>query len=135
MLGALQELTKTTEERITALNALAEHVTHKAKALESQKHTVERAVVEANRLNELVWAMDSQVQKLTEGQKQITRTEEMLARIEKLAQETGGQLDLASKAKEEFGREIGRLQKDSNSLAESIGAHVERLAVEKREFE
>ena len=51
----LQELSETTEQRLAALNALAEHVSHKAKALETQKHTVEHAVVEATRLNEMVW--------------------------------------------------------------------------------
>ena len=54
----LQELSKSTEDKLTALNALAEHVTQKAKALEGQKHAVERAVVEANRLNEMVWSME-----------------------------------------------------------------------------
>jgi chromosome segregation ATPase len=133
-LAPLQELTKSTEERLAALNALSEHVSHKTKALESQKHTIERAVVEANRLNEIVWAMDVQIQKLTEGHKQIGRTEEMLDRIEKLAQATTGQLHPATKTKDEFTGEIGRLQKDSASLAASIGTHVERLSVEKKEF-
>ena len=50
-LAELQELTKTTDERMTSLNALAEHVGQKIKALENQKHTVEHAVVESNRLN------------------------------------------------------------------------------------
>jgi chromosome segregation ATPase len=57
----LQELSKTTEKRLTSLNALAEHVSHKAKALETQRHTVEHAVVEATRLNEMVWNMDAQI--------------------------------------------------------------------------
>ena len=70
-LAQLHELSKNTEERLTSLNALAEHVTHKTKALESQKHTIDRAVVEANRLNELVWSMDAQIAKLNEGSKQI----------------------------------------------------------------
>ncbi len=52
---------------MTGLNALAEHVNQKIKALENQKHTVERAVVESNRLNEMIWAMDVQINKLNEG--------------------------------------------------------------------
>ncbi len=74
----LQELSKSTEEKLTWLNSLAEHVAQKSKALESQKHTVERAVVEANRLNELVWSMDVQINKLNEGLKQASRSEESL---------------------------------------------------------
>src|SRR5437868_11778881 len=60
-LARLHELSQSTEERLTSLNALAEHVSHKAKALESQQHAVEHAVVQANRVNEMVWAMDQQV--------------------------------------------------------------------------
>src|SRR5260221_9335817 len=77
----LQELSKTTEEKLTGLNALAEHVSQKAKALESQKHAVERAVVEANRLNEMVWSMDVQISRLNEGLKQAARSEETVTRI------------------------------------------------------
>ena len=69
----LQNRSETTEDKLTALNALAEHVTQKAKALESQKHTIDRATVEANRLNEMVWAMDVQIGKLNEGLKKAAR--------------------------------------------------------------
>ena len=77
-LAQLHELSQSTEERLTALNALAEHVSHKAKALESQQQSVEHAVVQANRVNEMVWAMDVQIGKLNEGMKQVARAEETL---------------------------------------------------------
>ena len=48
-LTQLHELSKTTDERLSNLNALAEHVLSKVKSLESQKQTVEHAVVESNR--------------------------------------------------------------------------------------
>ena len=89
-LAQLQEMSKTTEERMATLNALAEHVTQKIKALENQKHTVEHAVVEANRLNEMVWAMEVQINKLNEGARQATRTEELIERVEKLSREVTG---------------------------------------------
>ena len=53
-LTQLQELSKATDEKLTAINALAEHVNQKTKVLDGQKHIVDRAVVEANRVNELV---------------------------------------------------------------------------------
>src|SRR5262245_36751090 len=43
-LARVHELSQSTEERLTTLNALAEHVSHKAKALESQQKAVEHAV-------------------------------------------------------------------------------------------
>ena len=131
----LQELSKNTEERLTSLNALAEHVSQKAKALEAQKHAVERAVVEANRLNEMVWAMDVQISKLNEGSKQVARAEDTVARMEKLAQETTAQLSAATTAREEFSREYARLDKDSRSLSEYLKTTVERLAVDRKEFD
>src|SRR5439155_6520605 len=91
-LAQLHELSQSTEERLSALNALAEHVSLKAKALDSQQHAVEHAVVQANRVNEMVWAMDAQIGKLNDGMKQATNAEETISRIEKLGQDTGAQL-------------------------------------------
>ncbi len=131
----LQELSKNTEERLASLNALAEHVSQKAKALEAQKHAVDRAVVEANRLNEMVWSMDVQVAKLNEGSKNVARAEDTVARMEKLAQETTAQLSSATTMREEFGREFARLDKESRGLADYLKSTVERLAVDKKEFD
>jgi chromosome segregation ATPase len=131
----LQELSKNTEERLASLNALAEHVSQKAKALEAQKHAVERAVVEANRLNEMVWAMDVQISKLNEGSKNVARAEETVARMEKLAQETTAQLSAATTAREEFARDFARLDKDSRGLSDYLKTTIERLTVDKKEFD
>ena len=131
----LQELSKNTDERLTSLNALAEHVSQKAKALDAQKHAVDRAVVEANRLNEMVWSMDVQVAKLHEGSKNVSRAEETVARVEKLAQETAAQLSSATTMREEFGREFARLDKESRGLADYLKTTVERLTVDKKAFD
>jgi chromosome segregation ATPase len=134
-LAQLNELGRNTEERMASLNALAEYVTHKVKALESQKHTIDHAVVQANRLNEMVWAMESQIAKLNEGNKQVTRIEENLAAMERLAADTTSQLDTAARAKDELAREIARVEKDGQALSESVRGHLDKLSVEKREFE
>jgi chromosome segregation ATPase len=131
----LQELSKNTEERLASLNALAEHVSQKAKALEAQKHAVERAVVEANRLNEMVWNMDVQIAKVNEGSKNLSRAEETVTRMEKLAQETSAQLSAATTAREEWNREFARLDKESRGLSEYLKTTVERLGVDKKEFD
>ena len=101
-LAELQQISKNTEERMSSLNALAEHVNQKIKALENQKHTVERAVVESNRLNEMIWAMDVQINKLNEGTLQATRTEELIERVEKLSLEVSGQVETGTKARDSF---------------------------------
>jgi len=133
-LGPLQELreiTRTTEERITSLNALAEHVNQKIKALENQKHTVERAVVESNRLNEMIWAMDVQISKLNEGGVQATRTEELIERVEALARDVSGQIETGTQARDDFARDLLRLEKDRSALAEFAHAFTNRLTVDR----
>ena len=131
----LQELSKTTEEKLTSLNALAEHVNQKAKALEGQKHTIDRAVVEANRLNEMVWSMDVQIGKLNEGLKQAAKSEETVAKVEKLVEETNSKIDVATKIRDEFTRETARMEKDGRALVDVMRTYVEKLALEKKEFE
>jgi DNA repair exonuclease SbcCD ATPase subunit len=134
-LAALQELGKSTEERLASLRSLADHVALKAKALENQKITVEHAVLEANRLNEMVWAMDVQINKLNEGGRQMLRTEEDLARIEKLAADTSAQLESATKAKEALERDVVRLEKDSGTAMEFGRTLLENLSVQRKEAE
>src|SRR5206468_3897229 len=124
----LHELSQSTEERLTALNALAEHVSHKAKALESQQHAVEHAVVQANRVNEMVWAMDVQIGKLNEGMKQIARADDTLARTEKLAAETNAQLEAAGKLRTESENETTKLKKEATALLDAVRGQVDELA-------
>src|SRR4051812_21208331 len=133
-LGPLQELreiTRTTEERISSLNALAEHVNQKIKAVENQKHTVERAVVESNRLNEMIWAMDVQINKLNEGGLQATRTEELIERVEALARDVSGQIEAGTQARDDFARDLLKLEKDRSALAEFAHAFTNRLTVDR----
>src|SRR4029079_11815706 len=134
-LARLHELSQSTEERLSALNALHEHVAHKAKALETQQQSVEHAVVQANRVNEMVWAMDVQIGKLNEGMKQVARADDTLARTEKLAAETKAQLESATKLRQETERETGKLKKEATTLLDAVRGQVDTLALKKKEFE
>jgi chromosome segregation ATPase len=134
-LAQLQELARSTEQRLAAVNALAEHVAHKGKALEAQKLAVERAVVEAARLNDMVWAMDAQIAKLAAGGEQMQRTEETVARMEQLARATAEQLAAATTARDDFVRESQRLEAETRSLAEAMRASLERLSREKSDID
>ena len=135
-LAQLHELSQSTEERLAALNALAEHVSHKAKALESQQQSVEHAVVEANRVNEMVWAMDVQIGKLNEGMKQAAKAEETIGRIEKLSADTAERVETAAKLNQEVQRETSKMQRDSSArCSRRCAAEVGTLSVRKKEFE
>ena len=134
-LAQLHELSRNTEERLAGLNALAEHVSRKAKALDSQQQAVEHAVVEANRVNEMVWSMDVQITKLNEGMKQAAKAEETIGRIDKLAADTALRMEAAAKLNQEVQRETTKLQKDSTSLLEILRSEVGTLTVRKKEFD
>ena len=134
-LAELRDMSRTTDERMATLNALAEHVNQKIKALENQKHTVERAVVESNRLNEMIWAMDVQINKLNEGGLQATRTEELIDRVEALSREVSGQVEAATRARDDFGRDLLKLEKDRSTLAEFAHAFTDRLTVDRAALE
>src|SRR5256885_13061806 len=134
-LARLHELSQSTDERLSALNALAEHVSHKAKALETQQQAVEHAVVQANRVNEMVWAMDVQIGKLNEGLKQSVKAEETITKIEKLSEETDQRMDAAAKLNTEVGRETAKLQKESTILLEAVRTELNTLSFKKKEFE
>jgi len=131
-LAELQELSRNAEERMASLNALAEHVNQKIKSLENQKHTVERAVVESNRLNEMIWAMDVQIGKLNEGGLQASRTEELIERVEALARDVAGQIEVGTKAREGFERDLTKLDKNRITLAEFVHGFTDRLTVERK---
>jgi chromosome segregation ATPase len=131
----LQDLSEGTEQRLTALNALAEHVSHKTKALETQKQTVERAVVEATRLNEMVWSMDAQIARLQQGNEQMRQAEETIGRMEALARSTAQELASAGAGRDEFLREAARVEAQGSALAEQLRASVERLSIEKEEID
>jgi len=129
---ALEEMSKAAKERLASLNLLAEHVAQKTKALDAQKQTVEHAIVESNRLNEMVWTMDGQVAKLNEQIRHVTRTEETVDRIEKLARETAAQVDAATSSKDAFLQDLGRMDRDRAVLSEFIRGYQERVVLERR---
>ena len=134
-LAQMQELGRDTDTQLATLNSLAEHVLQKVKVLENQKHTVEHAVVESNRLNELVWNMDVQVAKINDGAKQVAQVEDTVARIETLAADALAGLEQATKSKESFTRELGKLEQGRAELTDFVRSYFERLTVERKELE
>ena len=131
----LNELSETTEERLAMLNSLAEHVMQKVKVLENQKHTVEHAVVESNRVSEMVWNMDVQIGKLNEGSKQAAQADETLSRIEHVSRAVMAKLEQAQKTKEAFFGDLTKLEKGRVELCEFVKGHFEHLALDRKEFE
>ena len=135
-LGTMNELATTTEERLKSLNALAEHVTVKTKALITQRVTIEHAISEGARLNEMVWAMEAQIRKLEDGNRQVTRAEEVLWRqAEEFAEEVLEELDTATSERDRFRLDAARIEKDGAALIQTVSAQIERLAIEEKSFD
>jgi len=134
-LRQVQDLSIRTEEKLALLNALAEHVNQKTKALESQKHTLDRAVVEANRLNEMVWSMDVQIGKLQEGLKEAARSQETVSRIERLTEETEQKVDLALRMRNELARDVSRFERDGRVLVDTLRTSLDMLGIEKKRLD
>ena len=134
-LSQLQDLSQATEGKLAALNALAEHITQKTKVLGGQKHIVDRAAVEANRVDELVWNMGVQIDKLNEGVKHAAQGEEAAERLEALAEDLNARVDAATRARDGFMQDSVRMETDGRALAEMARSNLEKLALEKTEFE
>ena len=118
-LAQLEETGRPAEERLTALNALAEHTGQKIKTLENQKHTVERAVMESNRLNEMIWSMEVQTKKLEDAARQTTTPRSWLSASRRSRAMSVRSSNPASRAREEFVSEIQRLEQSRSSTADS----------------
>jgi chromosome segregation ATPase len=134
-LAQLQELGQNTEERLVTLNALAERVSLKAKVIEGQQATVEHALVQANRVNEMVWSMEVQIGKLNEGMKQAAAADETLDRLEKLSGDITERLQATAKLYEDTENQALNLEKRGASLLESMQAQVGMLEVDKTEVD
>ena len=132
--AALDEASRTTKERLSALNQLAEHVAQKTRTLEAQEQGVEHAIVESTRLNEMVWNMDAQITKLNEGLTHAARAEETAGRLETLSRETTAQVNAAMMAKDAFQQDLARMDRDRVELADLVRSYDERLALDRQEL-
>ncbi len=134
-LSQLPELSKDAEKRIAALHALTEHVSVKVAALETQKHALDHAAAETARLNQMVWSMEAQLVKLSEGQQKMRQTEEAVGQISQLARSATQDLQTATAARDEFLRETRRADSSSRDLLDSLRAMAERLTMDKAQYQ
>ena len=134
-LSQMNALGKDADAQLRTLNALAEHVAAKVKALESQQSVVEHALVESRRVHEMVWDMEVQIKKLDEGTKRAASVEETLATLERMHTDTSTRLEEATRAREGLRQETTRQERDAQSLIDTVQLHLDQLAVNKQELE
>jgi DNA repair exonuclease SbcCD ATPase subunit len=121
--------------QLQTLNALAEHVALKVKALENQQQTTERALVDSRRVGEMVWEMNVQIAKLGEGSTLAASVEETLGRLERLHLDITGRLETATRERTQFGETVEHQRRASAELLQTLQSHLERLAFKKNEMD
>ena len=131
----LDAVTKDTTTQLQTLNALAEHVSVKIKALEGQHQTIERALVDSRRVTDMVWEMEVQIGKLNEGSTLASRVEEDLLRLERLQQEISAKLEESDRGRAQLTENADQQQRDAVELLRAIQGHLDRLAVRQKEMD
>ena len=101
-LSRFDAVSRDTGAQLQTLNALAERVTSKVKALEQQHDTIEHALDESRKVSEMVWNLDAQIGKLQEGTRLADRVEWSLAQLGGLQNESATQMAEAVRARAEF---------------------------------
>lgn len=118
-----------TDERLEALNALAEEVTVTGYTLNGQKEMIERAVAEAGRVAGMVDALQTRMATLKDGDRLLDQTEAGLERLEALAVETAAQLEQREWLRDELARELVSLQTEVEIVTESARRQVGGLSI------
>lgn len=130
----LQDVSKEVERRVASLHLLADHVSQRTKTLEAQRHTIDHAVAETARLNQLVWTMDGQLAKLAEGRDRLQEAEQAVSRIEQIARTATQDLAAASEARAQFTQDNARLEADARSQLARLRETVVQIGLYKDEF-
>ena len=120
---------------LQALNALAERVSAKLKALENQQQTIDRALLDSRRVSEMVWEMDAQIGRLREGSTVAATVEDTLTRLDLLHRTVAEKLDAATRDRDRFGETVDHQQQRSAELLHAVQSHLDRLAVNRSEID
>ena len=131
----LRDMMINVDERLAALNALSEHVTRKLKTIEGQQQAVEHAVLQANRVNELAWEMETKTATIAEGVRQASEAEEAVARVEGFIRQAAARLSDVTKIKDDVEAQINGLNQGSSQTLATIRTELALLDGRKKEFE
>ncbi len=132
--GQLQQLIKDVPDvkrELSTLNVLAEFVTRKVSALESQKDLVERATQRAERLTELTSQVDRQLQEQHENTKFLGQIEKNVGEIKRLHEAVLGRGDELEKRFQAMDAEANKLDREFASAREALQQSAAQFKFEK----
>jgi DNA repair ATPase RecN len=130
-LARFDAVSRDTSAQLQAVNALAERVTSKVKAFDQQHETLEHALVESRKLNEMVRDMDAQIARLNEGSPLVTRIEETFAKLEHLQLQTTTELVEADRVRQAHSELLEQHRADTTELLETLQGRVDHLGLAK----
>jgi chromosome segregation ATPase len=132
--GQLQQLIKDVPDvkrELSTLNVLAEFVTRKVSALESQKDMVERATQRAERLTELTGQVDRQLQEQHENAKFLGQIEKNVGEIKTLHEMVLQRGDELSKRFDAMEAETKNLDREFASARDALRQSAAQFTFEK----
>jgi hypothetical protein len=95
---------------------------------EAQRVVIERALIEATRITDVLSGLETRIVDLTETDQLLDRAGNYVGRLERRAAAADAQLEQAAHAKSELEQEVARLQAQLESLTETARNEVRRLA-------
>lgn len=135
VIGTAQEVGRAVEERLGVLGTLAESVARKTELVEQQRHTVEHALAESNRVAEMVRQIELEASRLSEGIKGVKGAEARIEQLDRLERDLVAQLQTAAKAKEGLGHDLAKLDADRAGIDGTLRLFEERQTVLRTSFE
>jgi len=135
-----EELAGRTERQLNALRGLADHVSQKAAALESQRESIDRTEANARALTDLHWELDSKLKEARAQVKEVKKVNASIDALHTLHAKVAEQSDSIRVGQKEIRREDKRLrsalagmQKEVLQSAKSFGLEQAHLkAVDQR---
>src|SRR5262249_18262947 len=134
-LAGVDALSRDTTAQLQTLNGLSERVFTKVKALEGQSQTIERAIVDARRVGEMLWEMEAQIDKLNDGAALAKRGEENLARVERLHKEVATKLEDATRNRDEFAAMGEAQRREALKALQVLQSHMDSLSLRRQEID
>ena len=126
-LPAAQGLARSLEKQVHGLNAMAEHVSQKAKSLEAVTDLVEKAKAEQGRLHGMQLEMGLEMKKVSRNSRQLEKTSQKIDELQQMYKDLEGQIRAAKDEKNGFVEQRERLKKELDASLESIQKEANRF--------
>ena len=128
----VQELVPRAEQDVNALNALADHVSHKTRILEKQREVVDRAAAQAARLDDLVWDLDARLKKLQQDSARIKKIQDALEDLQEMARRVEVRTTEVRTAQQASEKDSAMQISRMSGIRDEIRGSLDRFDTEKR---